>query len=70
VNWTDWLRWAGRGGYVNYEPDAGEAGVRSAYGDRYGRLSSLKARYDPHNVFRLNQNIAPGNRLGDSMIED
>lgn len=50
-----------RGGYVNYEPDADEAGVRSAYGDRYGRLSSLKARYDPQNVFRLNQNIAPGN---------
>src|SRR5207245_1530102 len=50
-----------RGGYVNYEPDAGEEGVRSAYGDRYARLRSLKSRYDPQNVFRLNQNIAPEN---------
>jgi FAD/FMN-containing dehydrogenase len=47
------------GGYVNYEPDAGEQVVRLGYGDRYARLRSLKARYDPHNVFRLNQNIAP-----------
>jgi FAD/FMN-containing dehydrogenase len=50
-----------RGAYINYEPDAGEEGVRSAYGDRYARLRSLKSRYDPQNVFRLNQNIAPEN---------
>jgi len=50
-----------RGGYINYEPDAGEEGVRSAYGDHYARLRSSKSRYDPQNVFRLNQNIAPDN---------
>jgi FAD/FMN-containing dehydrogenase len=48
-----------RGGYVNYEPKADEEEVRAAYGDRYARLRSLKSRYDPQNVFRLNQNIAP-----------
>lgn len=48
------------GGYVNYEPDAGEEVVRNAYGARFARLRSLKARYDPENVFHLNQNIAPG----------
>lgn len=48
-----------RGGYVNYESDAGEKGVRKAYGDQYARLRSLKSRYDPQNVLRLNQNVEP-----------
>lgn len=45
-------------GYVNY---VGEAGSDAAtlYGDRLARLRSVKATYDPDNVFRLNQNIAP-----------
>jgi len=46
--------------YVNFLADEGEAGVRSAYGaESFTRLQSLKARYDPTNVFRLNQNITP-----------
>jgi FAD/FMN-containing dehydrogenase len=46
--------------YVNFLMDEGEERVRAAYGDeRFDRLRTLKAKYDPDNIFRLNQNIAP-----------
>jgi len=49
------------GRYVNYLADD-EAGdpVRAAYGANYARLQAVKAKYDPDNVFHLNQNILPG----------
>ncbi|MGH2428656.1 MAG: FAD-binding oxidoreductase [Candidatus Limnocylindria bacterium] len=48
------------GVYVNALFDEGEDGVRRAYGDaKLARLAALKRRYDPENVFHLNQNIAP-----------
>ena len=46
--------------YVNFLMDEGEERVREAYGaGKYDRLKGLKQRYDPDNVFRLNQNIRP-----------
>lgn len=40
--------------------DEGEASVRAAYpGSTWDRLAAIKARYDPTNLFRLNQNIPP-----------
>jgi FAD/FMN-containing dehydrogenase len=48
------------GVYVNFLMDEGEERVREAYGaDKYDRLKALKRRWDPGNVFRLNQNIPP-----------
>ena len=48
------------GVYVNALSDEGTAGVAKAYRDAtLGRLRTLKDRYDPHNVFHLNHNIAP-----------
>ena len=48
-----------QGVYVNYLGDEGEARTRAAYGPNYERLVALKAKYDPTNFFRLNQNVAP-----------
>jgi FAD/FMN-containing dehydrogenase len=45
--------------YVNYLGEEGEARVRAAYGDKYERLVALKNKYDPTNLFRMNQNIPP-----------
>lgn len=46
--------------YVNYLGESGEQGVRAAYGAaKYERLAALKKKYDPSNLFRVNQNIKP-----------
>jgi FAD/FMN-containing dehydrogenase len=48
------------GVYLNFISDEGEERVRSSYGPaKYDRLVALKDRYDPDNMFRLNQNIRP-----------
>lgn len=47
------------GSYINFLMDEGQDRVRASYGDNYQRLAEVKAAYDPDNVFRVNQNIAP-----------
>jgi FAD/FMN-containing dehydrogenase len=51
-----------RGVYVNDLGEAEEDRVRAAYGANYERLAALKQKYDPTNLFRVNQNIRPGDR--------
>lgn len=48
------------GVYVNFMMDEGPDRVREAYGARtYERLAAVKRSYDPENLFRINQNVAP-----------
>ncbi len=54
------LRQSGWGAYSNFLGDEGPEQVRAAYpGSTWQRLREIKRRYDPHNLFRLNQNIPP-----------
>jgi FAD/FMN-containing dehydrogenase len=51
--------WALPGAYLNYLMDEGEQKVKDSFGDHYARMVALKDRYDPTNLFHLNQNIKP-----------
>ena len=54
------LRQGDDGAYVNFLGHDGEARIRDAYpGATWDRLTAIKGRYDPTNLFRLNQNIPP-----------
>jgi FAD/FMN-containing dehydrogenase len=64
TNWTkdyfDALHpFAAGGAYVNFMMDEGEDRVKATYGENYRRLAEIKAKYDPTNLFRVNQNIKP-----------
>jgi FAD/FMN-containing dehydrogenase len=64
TNWArgyfDALHPYGAGGaYVNFMMEEGEDRVRATYGKNYDRLAKIKAKYDPENFFRVNQNIRP-----------
>jgi hypothetical protein len=64
IGWTRelfaaWEPHLARAAYVNDLGDEGEDRARSAYGGNYARLVALKTKYDPTNLFRMNQNIRP-----------
>lgn len=64
---TDWARsyWeaihphSAGGSYQNFMMEEGRERVRATYGENYERLRKVKAKYDPDNFFRVNQNIEP-----------
>ena len=47
------------GGYVNFMDDDDDGRVKANYGANYERLVEVKRKYDPDNVFHVNQNIRP-----------
>jgi FAD/FMN-containing dehydrogenase len=57
--WAALHPYSAGGAYVNMFMEEGQDRVRAAYGDNYERLAELKAKYDPGNLFRMNQNIRP-----------
>jgi FAD/FMN-containing dehydrogenase len=67
AEYREWVRsyWAALhpysagGSYVNFLMDEGEERIASSYRGNYARLAAIKKKYDPDNLFRLNQNIRP-----------
>ena len=51
--------YASGGAYVNFMTEDEGDRVAAAYGENYARLREIKRKYDPDNVFHLNQNIKP-----------
>jgi FAD/FMN-containing dehydrogenase len=47
------------GAYVNFMMDEGDTRVQASYLDHYPRLAAVKQKFDPGNLFRVNQNIKP-----------
>ncbi|HZC28778.1 MAG TPA: BBE domain-containing protein, partial [Gaiellaceae bacterium] len=64
---TRWVRdfydaiapYSEEGGYINFMGADDQGRIRANYRDNYDRLVELKRKYDPNNLFRLNQNIEP-----------
>src|SRR5208283_3750116 len=57
--WSALHPYSAGGAYVNFMMEEGEDRIRATYGKNYDRLAKIKKRYDPGNLFRVNQNIKP-----------
>ena len=57
--WTAIHPHSAGGAYVNFMMEEGEDRIRATYGSNYDRLVQVKNKYDPTNLFRVNQNIKP-----------
>jgi FAD/FMN-containing dehydrogenase len=57
--WDATHAYSAGGANVNFMMDEGQDRVKATYGDNYDRLTRVKAKYDPGNLFRVNQNIRP-----------
>ncbi len=51
--------YAAGGAYVNFMMDEGQERIQATYRENYPRLAEIKRKYDPQNLFRVNQNIQP-----------
>ena len=58
--WRDMRRFSTGGTYINFlTEEEGDERIHAAYGKNYDRLTEIKTRWDPENLFRVNKNIAP-----------
>ena len=57
--WEALHSYSAGGAYVNFMMDEGEDRVKATYRDNYERLAAIKSKYDPDNLFRINQNVKP-----------
>ena len=57
--WSALHPFSENGAYINFMMDEGEDRIKATYGDNYKKLTEIKAKYDPDNLFRVNQNIKP-----------
>ena len=57
--WSALHPYSAEGAYVNFMMDEGEDRIKATYRENYERLVALKNKYDPTNLFHMNQNIKP-----------
>jgi FAD/FMN-containing dehydrogenase len=57
--WNELHPYSAGGAYVNFMMEEGQDRVKATYGSNYERLVKVKNKYDPNNLFRVNQNIKP-----------
>jgi FAD/FMN-containing dehydrogenase len=61
--WEELHPMSAGGAYVNFLMNEGQDRIRASYRGNYERLARIKRRYDPENIFHINQNIEPAGRL-------
>ena len=57
--WNAMHKFSSGGGYLNFMMDEGQENVKTTFGENYKKLVKIKKKYDPANLFRVNQNIKP-----------
>ena len=57
--WNDMHPLSAGGAYINFMMEEGEDRIKATYGSNYNKLAAVKAKFDPDNLFRVNQNIKP-----------
>ncbi len=57
--WSAMRPFSTKTAYINFMMEEGQERVQASYRGNYDRLAQVKAKYDPNNLFKVNQNIKP-----------